>query len=67
MDIWSAPPLDLRGSLRAERRELLELLRNLGEREWFIPTCCPGWRVKDMALHLLDDDLGGWLAAVTGI
>ena len=61
MDVWAAPALDLRGSLLDERKELLQLLRNLGEKEWLIPTSCPGWRVKDMALHLLDDDLG-WLS-----
>ena len=42
MDVWAAPALDLRGSLLDERKELLQLLRNLGEKEWLIPTSCPG-------------------------
>jgi uncharacterized protein (TIGR03083 family) len=41
-----------------ERGVLLELLRALGDEEWNAPTICPGWSVKDVALHLLADDLG---------
>jgi uncharacterized protein (TIGR03083 family) len=41
-----------------ERRLLLELLGTLAEEEWDAPTVCPGWSVKDIALHLLGDDLG---------
>ena len=41
-----------------ERRLLLELLRALKDDEWNAPTVCPGWSVKDIALHLLGDDLG---------
>lgn len=44
-----------------ERRELLEWLEDLTPDEWHAPTTAPGWTVKDLALHLLDDDLG-WLS-----
>jgi uncharacterized protein (TIGR03083 family) len=41
-----------------ERRALLQLLRELDEQAWHIPTVCAGWSVKDIAQHLLADDLG---------
>lgn len=37
---------------------LLELLRELSEEEWTIPTICTGWSVKDVALHLLGVEIG---------
>jgi uncharacterized protein (TIGR03083 family) len=61
MNIWTVEPLDLREALREERQDLLELLGSLADAEWLTPTACSGWRVKDLALHLLDDDLG-WLS-----
>ncbi len=42
----------------AERDALLELLAALSEEEWGRPTVCAGWSVKDVALHLLGDDVG---------
>ncbi len=44
-----------------ERQHLLQLLVQLGEEEWQRPTVCAGWTVKDIALHLLGDDIG-WLS-----
>ena len=44
-----------------ERRDLLDLIGSLTDQEWFAPTQVPGWNVKDLALHILDDDLG-WLS-----
>jgi uncharacterized protein (TIGR03083 family) len=41
-----------------ERASLLELLASLSAEQWQAPTVCPGWSVKDVALHLLDDDIG---------
>jgi uncharacterized protein (TIGR03083 family) len=32
---------------------LIQLLRDLRSDEWTRPTVCPGWNVKDVALHLL--------------
>src|SRR6266704_5176776 len=37
---------------------LLELLRQLSEEEWYFATPCEGWTVKDIALHLLGDEIG---------
>jgi uncharacterized protein (TIGR03083 family) len=37
---------------------LLELLTGLGDEEWSKSTACPGWSVKDVALHLLGDEIG---------
>lgn len=41
-----------------ERAHLLSLLSTLTDEEWALPTVCPGWSVKDIALHLLGDDVG---------
>ena len=41
-----------------EREVLLELLASLDEAAWERPTLCPGWSVRDVAVHLLADDLG---------
>jgi uncharacterized protein (TIGR03083 family) len=61
MTVWTVEPLDLRETLREERHDLLSLLDGLADAEWLTPTPCLGWRVKDVVLHLLDDDLG-WLS-----
>jgi uncharacterized protein (TIGR03083 family) len=37
---------------------LLELLADLSPADWETPTICPGWSVKDVTAHLLDDDIG---------
>jgi uncharacterized protein (TIGR03083 family) len=34
------------------------LLSALSTGQWQAPTVCPGWAVKDVALHLLGDDIG---------
>ena len=44
--------------LPEERAALLELLSSLTDEEWGSPTVCPGWSAKDIALHLLGDDIG---------
>jgi uncharacterized protein (TIGR03083 family) len=40
-----------------ERASLLQLLASLGAEQWQAPTVCPGWSVKDVALHLLGGDI----------
>src|SRR5215216_3721459 len=37
---------------------LLVLLGALDADDWARPTACAGWSVKDVALHLLGDDVG---------
>ena len=61
MDLWTAPVLDVRSLLSREREDLLGFVGSLTDDEWFSPTQVPGWTVKDLALHILDDDLG-WLS-----
>ena len=41
-----------------ERAALLALLSTLTPDQWNAPTICPDWSVKDIAAHLLADDLG---------
>jgi uncharacterized protein (TIGR03083 family) len=37
---------------------LLTLLKGLRKEDWNKPTVCPGWTVKDVALHLLGVEIG---------
>lgn len=39
------------------RGRLLDLLAGLSDEQWRLPTVCPGWSVKDVALHLLGGDV----------
>jgi uncharacterized protein (TIGR03083 family) len=39
------------------RRRLLDLLSDLGDEQWRLPTVCAGWSVKDVALHLFGGDI----------
>jgi hypothetical protein len=55
-----AAPTDLRSAIQSERQELLGLLADLSDEEWVQPAV-GHWVVRDVALHLLDDDLG-WLS-----
>ena len=38
--------------------ELLSLLAGFTAADWDAPTVCPGWSVKDVALHLLGGEIG---------
>ena len=56
--ITALPLLDVRPLFPEERAALLDLLADLTPQEWVTPTICPGWSVKDVALHLFGDDIG---------
>ncbi len=69
--VLDADPVDVFDVLRTERDELIQLLASLGPAAWSADTDCPGWQVRDIAAHLLHDDLrllahlrdghrGGW-------
>ncbi|WP_232535364.1 maleylpyruvate isomerase family mycothiol-dependent enzyme [Nocardia terpenica] len=49
--------MNTRQLLRAERAELIALLRTLTEDEWMTPSLCAGWRVRDVVGHLLYDTI----------
>lgn len=51
------PPVDVRPQFAAARASLLDLLRALDPAQWTVRTVCPGWEVRDLAAHLLHDDL----------
>lgn len=38
--------------------ELLKLLSNFDDHDWYTKTACPEWCVKDIVQHLLKDDIG---------
>jgi uncharacterized protein (TIGR03083 family) len=56
-----------------ERAEIADLLRALAPAQWDAPSLCQGWRVRDVAVHLLIDEPVrelGWpraLAKVAGM
>ncbi|WP_280231507.1 maleylpyruvate isomerase family mycothiol-dependent enzyme [Nocardia cyriacigeorgica] len=47
--------MSIRGMVAAERAQLIEMLRDLSEAEWESPSLCTGWRVRDVAGHLMYD------------
>lgn len=57
------PPILLVDEFVEMRVQLLKLLNGLSADEWNTPTICEGWTVKDVALHMLGDDIGAlsWL------
>jgi uncharacterized protein (TIGR03083 family) len=57
MRLDDAPALDVRPLLARERSGLITLLGELGADDWSRSTVCPGWTVKDVALHVIGDDL----------
>lgn len=61
MELADAPVRDVRPLLTEERADFLALLASLGDVDWAVPTEAGRWTVKDVALHLLDDELG-WLS-----
>lgn len=61
MELSDLPVSDPRDAIARERDELIHLLAGLSAPEWAAPTEAGHWRVKDVALHLLDDEFG-WLS-----
>jgi len=55
-ELRAAGSLDVIGALRAERDAFVGLLAALEPAEWELPTECPAWSVKGVALHVLGDD-----------
>ena len=49
--------MDVRDRFEPERSALLQLLEGLSPKDWQAATICPGWSVKDIAAHLVGDDL----------
>lgn len=58
MEIADLPVQDPRESISNERHDLLVLLDGLSDGHWIAASESGHWRVKDVALHLLDDNLG---------
>lgn len=56
-ELKKAGRLDYRVILAEERAALLTLLDGLDAADWTMPTECPAWSVKGIALHLLHDGL----------
>ncbi|WP_285775036.1 maleylpyruvate isomerase family mycothiol-dependent enzyme [Microtetraspora sp. NBRC 13810] len=51
------PMIDVRPLFPRERHALLDLLGSLNPGDWSRPTACPGWDVRDIVGHLLNDYL----------
>jgi len=52
------PPILVAERFSALLEALLDLLGNLTSEEWTLPTAASAWSVKDVALHLLGDEIG---------
>lgn len=50
-------PMDVTALLGPERAAFVDLLNALSPAQWDLPTECPAWTVKGVALHVLGDDL----------
>jgi uncharacterized protein (TIGR03083 family) len=61
VELADVPVRDVRPLLTEERADFLALLASFGDVDWAEPTEAGRWTVKDVALHLLDDELG-WLS-----
>src|SRR5881628_1788025 len=53
----SLPVTDTRRFFRPLCAEIVGTLRSLTPADWERPTIAPGWRVRDVAAHLLDTAL----------
>jgi uncharacterized protein (TIGR03083 family) len=56
MPLHPAAPEDLHGLVEAYRQTVqavIELGRTCGDREFDLPTACPGWSVKDQVAHVV--------------
>ncbi|MEV6868733.1 maleylpyruvate isomerase family mycothiol-dependent enzyme [Streptosporangium subroseum] len=51
------PVIDTRPLFPRERSALLDLLGSLDGKDWTRPTVCPGWEVRDIVGHVLNDYL----------
>lgn len=51
--------------VRAEQAEILATLAQLTDEQWSTPSLCAGWRVRDVAAHLLVDEPLHELGTVT--
>jgi Mycothiol maleylpyruvate isomerase N-terminal domain len=58
MRVAEVPPRDTRPLIAEIHRDLVALLGSLRDIEWAAPTEAGHWNVQDVALHLLDGDLG---------
>jgi uncharacterized protein (TIGR03083 family) len=58
----AAGPIHVLDLFDEERAILLDTLATLSREQWDAPTVCPGWSVKDIAAHVIADDL----SAVSG-
>jgi uncharacterized protein (TIGR03083 family) len=56
--VTEVPPRDTRPLIAEVHADLVALLASLAGPEWAAPTEAGRWAVKDVALHLLDGDLG---------
>ena len=56
--MFPKPRIDVVDLLSLDRGALLDVLAGLSPDEWHAPSPCPGWSVKDVAAHILGDDLG---------
>ena len=47
-----------------QRLDLADLLENLSDQQWSLPSLCTGWRIRDVAAHLALAHTGPWRATI---
>ncbi|CAN5288221.1 maleylpyruvate isomerase family mycothiol-dependent enzyme [soil metagenome] len=56
----SSPKPDLKRLATEERTSLLDVLRTLTPEQWATRSLCPGWTVREVAIHIISYDDLSW-------
>ena len=52
--------MDLIATAREERTEMADFLASLRPEQWDRPSLCAGWRIRDVAAHVVSYEEHGW-------
>ena len=53
-------PVDVMAMAREERTEMADFLASLRLEQWDHPSLCRGWRIRDVAAHIVSYEEHGW-------
>jgi len=53
-------PVDVMAMAREERTEMADFLASLRLEQWDHPSLCGGWRIRDVAAHVVSYEEHGW-------
>jgi uncharacterized protein (TIGR03083 family) len=52
--------MDVMAMAREERADMADFLASLRPEQWDQPSLCPGWRIRDVAAHVISYEEHGW-------